>query len=237
MESVDEPAGWRLSPSDLTFLWDECRRCFWLKVTGNLPRPRAPFPRIFGILDGQTKEFFSAKRTEEMSPRLPPGRMYSGDRWVRSRPLEIPGHRRRVLLRGRIDTALAFEDGTFGIVDFKTAEPKAHHVGLYGRQLHAYALAAESAARGSLALSPVSVLGLLCVEPVGVEGHKEGVAFYGDPQWIEVPRDDDAFLAFLLQIMLVLDEDLPPEPAPGCQFCRYLAAGSLSLLTGLYRSP
>jgi PD-(D/E)XK nuclease superfamily len=237
VETVHEPSAWRLSPSDLTFLWEECRRCFWLKVAGNLPRPRAPFPRVFGLLDGQTKEFFAAKRTEKISPGLPPGRVYCGDRWVRSRPLDVPGHRRKVLLRGRIDTALAFYDGTFGIVDFKTAEPKDGHVGLYGRQLHSYALAAENAAKGSLLLPRVSVLGLLCVEPVGVDGHDEGVAFYGEPQWVEVPRDDDAFLAFLLQVLLILDREVPPEPAPECQFCRYLAAGAVSLLTDLYGSP
>jgi hypothetical protein len=237
MESVSEPPGLNLSPSDLTFLYEECRRCFWLKVGGNLPRPRAPFPRIFAVLDGHTKEFFSAKRTEEISPRLLPGRIYCGDRWVRSRPLSVPGHRRKVLLRGRIDTALAFDDGTFGIVDFKTTEPKAHHVGLYGRQLHSYALAAENAARGSLELKHVSQLGLLCIEPVGVAGHEEGVAFYGEPHWVEVPRDDDAFLAFLLQVLLLLDRKSPPEPSADCQFCRYLAGGSLSLLTGLYGSP
>ena len=236
MRSVYEPPPWRLSPSDLTFLWEECRRCFWLKVAGGLPRPRAPFPRIFGVLDSQTKEFFSSRRTEDISPDLPPGGVYCGDRRVRSRPLEVPGHPRKVLLRGRIDTALAFDDGTFGIVDFKTTEPKDHHVGLYGRQLHSYTLAAESPARGSLALPGVSVLGLLCVEPVGVDGHDEGVAFYGDPQWIGIPRDDDAFLAFLLQVLLLLDRDVPPDPDPECQFCRYLAAGSISLLTGLYGS-
>ena len=36
----------KLTPSMLTFLWDECRRCFWLHARG-LPRPRMPFPSVF----------------------------------------------------------------------------------------------------------------------------------------------------------------------------------------------
>ncbi len=234
MESVSDGDAWALSPSDLTFLYEECQRCFWLKVAGSLPRPRAPFPRIFGLIDRQTKEFFSGKRTEEISSELPPGRVLCGDRWVRSRPLEIPGHRRPVFLRGRIDTALTFDDGTFGIIDFKTTDPKSEHLSLYGRQLHSYALAAENAKRGSLQLKRVSIIGLLCVEPVGVAGHDEGVAYYGEPHWIEIARDDDAFLAFLSQVLFLLEQDSPPAPTPGCPFCTYIAAGSLALFTGMF---
>jgi hypothetical protein len=234
--SVHGAEPWMLSPTDLTFLF-ECPRCFWLKVAGNLPRPRAPVPKVFSLLDTQTKDFFLPKRTEEIAPDLPPGRVLCGDRWVRSQPLTVPGHRRKIVIRGRADTALAFEDGTFGIIDFKTTEPKPDHVNLYGRQLHSYALAAENPARGGLALDRVSVIGLLCVEPLGVDRHIEEVAYYATAHWLGIPRDDDAFLAFLLRVLLLLDHTTPPEPAPKCQFCRYLAAGSIQLLTDLHGLP
>ena len=32
-----EKAPWALSPSDLAFLWDDCPRCFYLKVARNSP--------------------------------------------------------------------------------------------------------------------------------------------------------------------------------------------------------
>jgi PD-(D/E)XK nuclease superfamily len=95
------------------------------------------------MLDNQTKHFFFNERSEEMAEGLRPGRVAFGDRWVRSRPLPVPGHDTKVTLQGKIDTALAYDDGSFGIVDFKTSEPKAGHVPFYGRQLHSYALASN----------------------------------------------------------------------------------------------
>lgn len=226
----------KLAPSDLTFLWEECRRCFWLKARGVLKRPSAPFPKIFTRLDNQTKDFFYGKRAEEMSVQLNPGRVAFGDRWVRSAALRVPGHTAEVTLAGRIDTALAFDDDSYGIIDFKTAEPRAEHVPFYGRQLHAYVLAAENPALGALELQPVSQLGLLYIEPVAMVGLEGDVAYKGESHFLEIERDDDAFFAFLSQVLYLLERPEPPAPAPKCSFCTYLAAGSLVELTGSYGS-
>ena len=224
----------KLAPSDLTFLWAECQRCFWLKARGVLKRPSAPFPKVFTRLDNQTKDFFFNKRSEEMADGLRPGHVAFGDRWVRSRPLPVPGHDTQVMLQGKIDTALSFDDGSHGIIDFKTSEPKAGHVPFYGRQLHSYALAAENPIEGALDLSPVSQLGLLCVEPIAMIGVGGTVAFKGATHFLEIERDDDAFYAFLSQVLFLLERPAPPDPAPKCGYCTYLATGSLVLLTGSY---
>jgi hypothetical protein len=237
MASVEHPpaSAIRLAPSDLTFLWEECRRCFWLKAKGVLKRPSGPFPKIFSRLDQQTKDFFLGSRTEDMAESLRPGQVSFGGRSVRSALLEVPGHRSRVVLGGRIDTALAFDDGTFGLIDFKTAEPKAEHVFFYGRQLHSYALALEDPAFGALRLSPVVQLGLLCVEPLGMVGLGDGVAYNATAHFLDIPRDDGAFMAFLSQVLFVLERPEPPDATPGCSYCSYLAAGFLVLLTGHYQ--
>jgi hypothetical protein len=60
------------------------------------------------------------------------------------------------------------------------------------------------------------------------------VAFKGTTHFLEIPRDDDAFMAFLSQVLFVLERPEPPDSAPGCSYCSYLRAGSLQLLTGLY---
>jgi PD-(D/E)XK nuclease superfamily len=226
----------KLAPSDLTFLWDECQRCFWLKVNGVLKRPSAPFPKIFGRLDTQTKDHYFGKRTQDMAQDIRPGRVAFGDRWVRSAPLEVPGHETQVMFAGRIDTAFAFDDGTFGIIDFKTSEPKAEHVLFYGRQLHSYVLAAEHPAPGALGLSPITQLGLLCVEPLAMIDLDGGVAYKGEAHFLEIERDDDAFMAFISQILYVLEKPEPPEASAKCSYCRYLAVGSLVLLTGSYQA-
>jgi hypothetical protein len=221
---------WKVSASDLTFLFDECRRCFWLKLVGGLPRPRAPFPKVFSLLDAQTKRFFLGKRTQEISEALPPGQVSHGERAVRSGFFTLPGFRRPLLMGGRIDAAFTFEDGTFGVVDFKTTVPRTDHVRLYGRQLHAYALAAENPAPGSLHLQPISQLGLLCVEPTAMVSHRGGVAYRGEPHWVSVPRDDRTFLKFLREVLSVLERPSLPLPSPTCGFCDYLTTGALTLL-------
>jgi len=230
------PSVVKLAPSSLTFLWDECRKCFWLSARGVLKRPSAPFPKVFTILDNQTKDFYFNKRSEEMADGLRPGRVAFGDRWVRSRPLSVPGHDTKVTLQGKIDTALAFDDGTHAIVDFKTSSPKADHVPFYGRQLHSYALAAENPAEGALELSEVSQMGLLCVEPVAMIAVGDDVAYKGVTHFLEIERDDDAFMAFLSQVLYVLEKPEPPPAGPKCGYCAYLANGSLVLLTGSFGS-
>jgi hypothetical protein len=223
----------KLAPSDLTFLW-ECPRCLWLKAKGVLKRPSPPMPKIFTRLDHQAKDFYFGKPMGEIPASLPPGRIAFGDRWVRSRPLDVPGHTTPVVISGRIDTAISFDDGSFGIIDFKTSEPKDDHVPFYGRQLHAYALAAENPAPGALRLAPVTRLGLLCIEPTALVGTNDGLAYEATAQFLEIPRDDEAFLAFVSQVLFLLERPEPPEPGRDCAYCSYLALGSLLLVTGLY---
>lgn len=230
------PVVLKLSPTDLTFLWDDCQRCFWLKCKGILKRPAGPFPKVFNRLDGLTKDHFYGKRSEDMADGLQPGRIAFGERWVRSAPLCVPGHKTRVTIAGKLDTALAFDDGSFGIIDFKTSTPRTEHVYFYGRQLHAYALAAENPAPGALELFPVAQLGLLCLDPVGTVALGPAMGFQCDSRFLEVERDDDAFMAFLSEVLFVLERSEPPDPAPKCPYCRFLAAGSLMLLTGIYES-
>lgn len=236
MSSLHVGAAWKLSPSDLTFLASECPRCLWQKIAGNFPRPRSPFPKVFTLLDRQTKDYFAGKRTERISPDLPPGRVVHADRWVRSIPIRVPGHERRVFIAGRIDASLRFDDGSHGIVDFKTSVPRPEHVEFYGRQLHAYALAAENPAPGNLRLSPVARLGLLCFEPTRMTATRRGAAYRGEAHWIDVPRDDDAFMAFLAEIVDVLERPSPPDASPTCPYCQFLLDGVAGFLGSWLRS-
>ena len=58
---VPEDAPWGLSPSDFAFLWDDCPRCFYMKVARkhlDPPRPsqrlRPDRPGHEGVLSGRT---------------------------------------------------------------------------------------------------------------------------------------------------------------------------------------
>jgi len=212
----------KLSPSDLTFLWDECPRCFYLKIVRKFNRPRMPFPSIFSRIDLLMKNFFEDKPTSSLAPELPPGRVAFGEKWVQSAPIHISGHDAGCYIRGKFDTVVAFDDGTYGVIDFKTSQPKPYHVRFYGRQLHAYAYCLENPAPGKFNLKPISKLGLIIVEPSDMDQTPDGrIAYLGDMTWTEVPLDNKAFLGFLDQVLTVLEGPQPPPPAEKCGFCQY----------------
>ena len=160
---------YKLSPSDLTFLWDDCKRCFYLKVVNKIARPSTPMPSIFIKIDGLMKSFYQGKATGELCPDLPPGFVQFGEKWVESQPISLPGYTSACYIKGKFDTVVRFADGSYGVVDFKTSTPKPAHLAFYGRQLHAYAYALEHAEVDKFSLSPISRLGLLVVEPNDIE--------------------------------------------------------------------
>lgn len=59
-------------------------------------------------------------------------------------------------ISGRFDIVVSFDDGTYGVIDFKTSNPSKDSALLYSRQLHAYAYALEHSAPPCI--KPVSSL-------------------------------------------------------------------------------
>jgi hypothetical protein len=170
------------------------------------------------------KDWCLGERAEALVPSMPPGVFVGGDRWVKSAPIVIPGSGSACLIRGRVDVLVDCDDGTTAVIDMKTAEPGAGHTEKYSRQLHAYALALEQPASGPS--RPVGTIGLLCFVPETFWVDPVGAALTGDLQWIEIERDADAFVAFLREVVSVLDQPEPPLPDPDCPWCAGLALTS-----------
>lgn len=213
---------WKLSPSDLTFLCDECKRCFYLKVRHNFRRPSSPFPKIFGLIDRLMKDIYLGKSTRKMSAELPEGRAIMSGRWVTSEPIQLPDHDNTCYIQGIFDTVLQFDDGTYGIVDFKTTTVRETLIPFYSRQLRAYAYALEHAMEGKLHLEPVTRLGLLCFDPQEMLEHPQsGLGLLGPATWVECPVDEGDFLQFIDEVLVVLEMQEPPEAHPDCGFCAY----------------
>ena len=216
-ERLAHPHRWTLSPSDLTFLWEECRRCFYEKVALGARRPASPFPKLFGIIDRAMKDFYLGERAEAIATGAPTGVIGSPDRWVKSAPITLSACGTQVILRGRLDALVHCDDGSYGVVDFKTALPHDGHVSLYSRQLHAYAWALEQPASGLP--SQVSSLGLLCFAPTCFEADGTDAALVGDVSWIDVPHDDAGFHALLGEVVALLETPEAPSPDPECRWC------------------
>ena len=69
-------------------------------------------------------------------------------------------------------------------------------------------------------------------------GVGDAVAYKGDTHFLEIERDDDAFYAFLSQVLYLLERPAPPDPGAKCgndvEYVRaypsaLLSAGSLSI--------
>ena len=150
---------WVLNPSDFAFLWEECKRCFYLKVREKFRRPSQPMAKIFTVIDAEMKSCYAGKRTEQVMPFLPPGVVDASVSWVQSKPINLPGRGSSCVIRGKIDTLVRFDDNSFAVIDFKTSSRRAAHIQLYGRQLHAYALALEQAVPATSICRPFAFSG------------------------------------------------------------------------------
>lgn len=216
----------KLTPSDFAFLWEECKRCFYLKVVLGFVRPRPTMPKIFTIIDGAMKAQYKGVRNETIAAGIPPGFVQYDEKWVGSKPIQRPGWKSSCFITGKFDTVLGFDDGSYGVVDFKTSQTKSTHVPLYARQLHAYAYALENPAEGKFALTPISCLGLLVFDP-NTFSHQLGqeAKLTGPVSWLEVPRNDIQFFDFLDEVVAVLDsKDVPPS-SEECEWCSYRLKG------------
>ncbi len=227
----------KLSPSSLTFLYDECPACFWHHYNGR-PRPATAFPKVFGALDTAQKDFFVGHSVKDVSAALPAGVIERGKR-VRSEAIALPGTSYRVQFAGETDTILRFSRAGYGVCDFKTSTPGEGSAELYGRQLHAYAIALERPAGDALPLAPVSRLGLICFPPddmielpaarakkslatkSSAKKSAKQYAYRTSAVWVEVERNDDAFLQFVANAVKLITRPTMPRSAPNCGWCRW----------------
>jgi len=212
----------KLSPSDLTFLWDECPRCFYLKYIHGINRPAAPFPSIFGAIDRLMKAQFAGHPASDLDPSLPAGIVMVTEKWIESLPIMLPGHSLACFIRGKLDAILDFSDGSYGVVDFKTSAPAASHIPFYSRQLHAYAYALEHPAPNRLSRSPISLLGIYVETPhATLTATTSEISFHFRSTWMEIPFMESGFLGFLDRVLTLLELPEPPAPGVDCDYCQY----------------
>ncbi len=215
---------YKLSPSDLTFTYEGCKRCFYQKVVNNIAQPSMPLPSIFSKIAGLLKNHYDGKPNSELHADIPPGIVSLGEKYVRSDVIQLSNHTATCYINGRFDIVLSFGDGSYGVIDFKTSKPSKDSARMYSRQLHAYAYALEHPAPGKLALSPVTKLGLLYFYPDNINQQSIDRLNYGaEIVWVEVAKDEKGFLSFIDGVLDVLELPEAPEHSPNCQWCSYLS--------------
>ena len=215
---------YKLSPSDFAFLYEGCKRCYYLKVVHNISQPSIPLPSIFSKIAGLLKSHYNDKRTKELHADLPSGTVSYGEKYVKSKIIQLPGNKATCFISGRFDIVVSFDDGTYGVMDFKTGNPNEKYMDLYSRQLHAYTYALENAAQDAkLRLSPITKMGLLYFYPSRVSQRSSDMLSYdAEIHWIEIKKNEQGFLKFIGEVLSVLESPNSPEHSPGtCQWCDY----------------
>lgn len=212
----------KIYPSSLSFLYNGCKRCFYLDVVHGIRQPSIPLPGIFTKIAGLLKVQYENKRTDELHPALPPGTIRYGEKYVKSKPIDLPGRSDTCYISGRFDTVVEFDDGSYGVIDYKTGKPKEENKELYGCQLHAYSYALTNPAYKSLELTPISKLGLIYFYPEDTAQDEVGsLSYIARIHWVEIEKNEQAFLDFLDEVMNILESPHPPEPSPDCKWCNY----------------
>jgi hypothetical protein len=213
---------YKLSPSGLTFGYQGCKRCFYLKLVHGISQPSIPLPSIFTQIANLLKNHYDGKHTSSLHAELPNGAVILGEKWVKSSVIQLPNHTDTCYISGRFDIVIGFDDGTYGVIDFKTGNPSDKSANLYKRQLQAYAYALEHPAPKTIGLSPVSKLGLLYFYPSKIhQGSIKHLSYRADITWMEVENSEKSFLGFIDNVMGFLELTEAPEHSPTCQWCCY----------------
>lgn len=207
---------YKLSPSDFAYLYEDCKFCYCLKVKQGIYQPSMPMPGVFGAINTRLQGNLVGKSLRTVSPDLPDGKVITQEGWVES--VLVPGT--SVYIKGKYDLLSKNPDGTHTLVDLKLSQPGEDKIDKYKTQLTAYKFALENPKSGP----PIKTtrLGLLIFYPDQVAFEEGTVKIEFPPKWLEVPVDEEGFLAFMKAVDQLLTGPMP-EPGKNCKWCQYRA--------------
>ncbi len=213
----------RISPSDLTFLWGDCRRCFWMKYRHGVTHTGI-FPGLVTVLSAKQEGWYEAKHAHDFSTSLPNGTVHSTGLMLHSAPIVVDERETPFTIGGKYDFLLHYDDDTFGIVDTKIVGKAGDKGDLYWPQLSAYEYLLANPKKG--APRTVSTLGLLVwsvgeVDHDGVTSPKVGFDIAYEPLTVDPPK----FRTFIADVVRVLEGPTPPA-GERCNNCAYFAQRS-----------
>lgn len=216
---------------------DFCPRCFWIKL--NCKLPYQIFPGIFSSIDSYSKKITWGYF--EKFGKLPDWFNSLGDL---ERPIKAPGRSiffymdkaTNIKLTGTPDEILQKKDGSYCIIDYKTARftgKQDELLPMYEVQLNSYALIANNCN-----LKPVNGLGLLYYEPqtdITPDDLKsallnEGFNMPFKAYLLEIELNPEKIiLPLLVKARKIADMKTSPDGSTGCEDCWKLSAITQSI--------
>ena len=229
----ETPAGLVISATELGYYasWRFCPRCAWIRLhVKNLPFQG--FPGIFSSIDRYNKLIVHNHFDDE---RRPPAWLSElGETCEYVNPphwsaFRVTDPESGVTVRGEADGIFKLNDGSYVIVDYKTARYTEAQQGMfraYRVQLNTYAYIAER-----LGLSPVSRLALVYMEPsTDEESAREpglvdnlGFVMGFRAKVVDVElRMERLVLPLLRKAKRIYELDKPPPTGRRCRDCKAL---------------
>ena len=210
----------RVSPTDLVYLCEDCRRCFYDKVVNGFKPPRS-FSEHFTNADRAMRRALATDEVVDIGvgPRF---RVLSQGEWVQSKPILFAESGVTLSFRGQYDAVVVTESDEVFVVDYKTTTLDDHALMKFRRQLMCYVTAIELPASGESNL-PAYVEGtaLLVFEPAhfAINVKTKRCGLYGPTRWVELPRRNDLFDEFLCKVAAVLADPIAPLRGINCGVC------------------
>lgn len=194
-------------------LADFCPRCFWLeRKLGKVP---TLFPGIFSTLDSLSKR--STQRSFLEQGRKPGWLPLEGiKRAVKVPRISLPlANYGDWTLTGDPDEVFELQDGSFHVLDYKTAkftEKQDVLLPMYNVQLNAYGFALSH-----YGVNPISGLSLLYCEPREDLDTDEDFRVSFKVRHLEVVLDREIIPELLQKAREILNNESPPNPFPKCK--------------------
>ena len=221
----------RISAKDLGWLATEdfCPRCFWIERHAKGLPYQMGFPGIFSSIDAYTKNV--VERFFQKNSRLPSWLKDVGDvkAIISIKPSEFKLTRGDITLTGIPDLIMQRHDGSYVIVDYKTAKYTGNQdklMPIYQIQLNGYAYIAES-----VGYKPVKDLYLVYFEPpyketyeLITDGHTNGDGFEMPfkPKVHKIKKDSKEIDLLLDKANELYKSESIPKGLQGCKDCEKL---------------
>lgn len=210
---------------------DFCPRCFWIKLKCK-KLPYQIFPGIFTSIDSYTKKVVHLYF--EKHDGLP---AWFGGFGSLGQPVEVPPLNQfriidkdtNIMLTGIPDEIFRKPDGSYFIVDYKTARFTGNQdrlLPMYTVQLNAYAYIAERTS-----FNPINGLGLIYYEPatdirtkvIDLLTYDDRFSMYFVAKLLSIEYYPDSIKNHLRKTREIYDLPRPPEGVRKCENCKLLS--------------
>ena len=218
-----------LAPSELDYMPMKCPRCFYLSKVKKISLKNFP-PPVFSNFDVVQQDYFKTKNTSHLSASLPSGEIMQKDalpgKVVSTTLTDLKG--RGFILGGRPDVVIAFDDNSYGIIDFKTTNIKEDKAESYRYQLEAYRYIFTypgSIKKGPTPkLSPITHMGVLQFFPNSIfDQNDQGCQLNMTMSYSPLEQNDILFMERITYILDILTSTDIPALNSNCYDCIFVA--------------